>query len=141
MKQQTVSRVLDGGTVGVKLAGRIARALGLSYEDLIGGKPSRRSYAELAGWPDAAKEAAERKSAPASAIEAVSRQPAWIEPIAVEWSFVADVANLWQKWAPKDERTAEETADAGREATALVPVEPVQSKPVKRRRPRGRKPS
>ena len=118
--QQTVSKALRDGAIGIKLARAVAEARHQTFEELVRGVPAARTFAELPGWADEAREAV-RHGESVAAIEAVSRWPAMLAVARVEWRMIADLAGLWRRWAPPDEREEEETADAQREAEALLP--------------------
>ncbi len=129
--QQTISKALREGAIGIKLAQSVAKARGQPLEDLLAGAPAARLYSDLPGWADAAREAAEHGEASA-AIVAVGRWPASMALLRAEWRFVADLAALWRRWAPADERTEEETADAAREAEPPAPVRTLTTAPPRR---------
>jgi hypothetical protein len=121
MSQQTISKAMGaGGPIGVKLARAVAKACGQELEELLGGRPAARMYGDVAGWTAAAAEALQHGES-AAAVAAVARWPASIQVVKAEWRFVADLAALWRRWAPAEEREDEETADAQREAEADAP--------------------
>lgn len=125
--QQTVSRVLAGGEVGVKLASRVADARGQTYEELLGGAARGRVNEELPGWDDAARAVREACRVPSYAVGVVARWPVTVDVERVEPRFVSDLASLWLDWATLEVRTAAETAEARRAMVATEPNAKVKS--------------
>lgn len=97
--QQTVSRALAGGAIGVKLAKRIADLSGRSLEELLEGRGPAATFGSLPGWHEAAAAAVELGWAREDAVAAVSRWPALFPVEEADARLVADLALLWVRWA------------------------------------------
>lgn len=120
VSQQTVSAILGGGVAGVSVAASTARALRVSYEDLVNGSPlgpQALNYAVLPGWEAAAEQARRERRVPPFSIRAVGTLAVGVKPEVITSEFVVRLALFWLEYVPLHERVAAEKA-FGRSARA-----------------------
>ena len=113
VKQQTVSAVRRGGSVGVKVAHAVAKELGISPEELLTGT-RRKRFADLEGWAKAASLVVGQDQVPRHAVEVVSMWPAVLSGPAT-MPMVRDLARLWLDHATLEEKAAAATEEAARD--------------------------
>lgn len=138
VKQQTVSRALADGPVGVKLAHAVAHARGQTFEELLEGKVAPRTFGQLDGWRTAAEVVVEERRASRSAVRAVARWPLFLEVERADPWLIADLVALWIKWSPLHVRVSAEgeppSSTSVVETTAPTPVEGTLRVPASSRR-------
>lgn len=136
VKQQSISRVLAGGAVGVRLATAVARATGQSLEELLEGRPAPRLFADVEGWEVSAAVVVADRRAPVHAVRAVAKWPAFLHVEHAEPRLVVDLVTIWLAWTPREEREAAEASEPTRDPT-MTPAAGTQRVPtLSERRPK-----
>lgn len=110
--QQTVSRALSDGTIGVKLAAACARLRRQSLEEMLSGAPTMRRFRELEGWAAAVASAEKERWVSPGVARAVGDWPLVVAIERAEPRLVADLAALFVRWATREERDAAERDSA-----------------------------
>ncbi len=106
--QQTISNVLRGGPIGVKLTRAVASARAQTFEELVEGKAPPRQFRELDRWDESAAAVVAERRAPSFAVRAVSRWPMFLQVSAAEPRLIVDLCALWLQWSPLELRRAAE---------------------------------
>lgn len=136
VKQQTVSRVLAEGTVGMKVALAVASARGQDLQALLSGAARARTYGKVEGWKAAVDAATAQGLVRRYVARALSTWPANLQVERIEPHLVADLAALWIKWTPLEVRAALETAEAAEDLVAQEAARAGEVKAEKSRRGR-----
>jgi hypothetical protein len=136
VKQQTVSAIINGGTVGVKVAMALATLRRQTLDDLLGGAPKAKTYGELEGWKEAAEQALRERLVRRYTIDAVQAWPVNLAVPRASLHLLLDLCNLWVKWTPQEIRAALETQEAAEELERVTRAGVTRAGEVKADRPR-----
>jgi hypothetical protein len=121
--QQAVSAALKDDTpVGVTLARAVANAVGVTFDELVtgervaheGGARSPR-YEDVLGWTEAADDILAKRYLPRYAVNAVGRMAVVIQVESMSPQLLYDLATVWMRHAPLEERIAAERAEVEEE--------------------------